>query len=73
MTNEFKRNNQRRWTTLWDRPNQRVLILGAPESTEMWWDFVVVDDSASVPGVYDLARQAGWCACRRRDTPGPRR
>lgn len=56
VTNEFKRNNQRRWTTLWDRPNRRVLILGAPESTEMWWDFVVVDDSASIPDVYTIWR-----------------
>lgn len=56
MTNEFKRNNQRRWTTLWDRPNRRILILGARESTDMRWDFVVVDDSASIPGVYTIWR-----------------
>lgn len=47
----------RPWTTLWDRTNRRVLLLaGAKDISRKCWDWVRHDDSASVPGAYDIWR-----------------
>jgi hypothetical protein len=44
------------WTTLWDRPNRRVLLLAGAKADSHHWGFVKHDETASVPGVYDIWR-----------------
>ncbi|MEX0666603.1 MAG: hypothetical protein WD598_17755 [Acidimicrobiia bacterium] len=46
----------RSWTTLWDRPNRRVLILAGRGHEERHWKFVARDSHDSVEGVYDIWR-----------------
>ncbi len=51
--------SDRRWTTLWDRPNRRVLILAGRSPRDSHWAEVVHDSAASVAGVYDIWRANG--------------
>lgn len=47
----------RPWTTLWDRPNRRVLLLAGPKHDESdRWGWVKHDPTASLPGIYDIWR-----------------
>jgi hypothetical protein len=46
----------RPWTTLWDRPNRRVLLLAGARADGRHWSFVQHDQTASILGVYDIWR-----------------
>ena len=46
----------RKWTTLWDRNNRRVLLLAGPKAKGSHWGFVKHDVIASRPGIYDIWR-----------------
>lgn len=48
---------ERSWTTLWDRPNRRVLLLAGQGPND--GNLVTHDASCSVPGVYDVWRAGG--------------
>ena len=51
--------HERGWTTLWDRPNRRVLLLAGPGPADGHWANVEHDLTASVAGVYDIWRANG--------------
>ncbi len=48
--------NDRFWTTLWDRPHRRVLLLAGPKAGDRHWSFVELDPKESIPGIYDIWR-----------------
>src|SRR5205807_7672 len=48
----------RPWTTLWDRPNHRVLLLAGREPDQHHWSFVRHDATSSVEHNYDLWRDS---------------
>jgi hypothetical protein len=49
-------NANRSWTTLWDRPNHRVLFLAGHRVGQHHWSFVRHDASSSVEHAYDVWR-----------------
>jgi hypothetical protein len=49
----------RRWTTLWDRPNRRVFLVAGKKPGDRHWSFVRHDAAHSMPGVYDVWRSNG--------------
>ena len=51
--------HNRSWTTLWDRKNQRVLLLAGRSPGDMHWAFVTHDQTTSVTGKYDIWRAEG--------------
>ncbi len=46
----------RPWTTLWDRPKRRVLLLAGAKADGNHWEFVKHDQKTSILGVYDIWR-----------------
>jgi hypothetical protein len=51
-------NTDHPWTTLWDRPNHRVLLLAGRELGQHHWSFVRHDAECSVEDTYDLWRDS---------------
>jgi|SRR4029453_10139522 hypothetical protein len=49
-------NSDRPWTTLWDRPNRRVLVLAGRRFGQHHWSFVRHDASSSLEHTYDVWR-----------------
>ena len=48
----------RPWTTLWDRPNRRVLLLaGDKPASRKFWGHIKHDAIASDPGAYNIWRE----------------
>ena len=50
---------ERGWTTLWDRPNRRVLLLAGPGPADSHWEEIEHDSDGSVAGIYDIWRANG--------------
>jgi hypothetical protein len=55
------RNSDLPWTTLWDRPNRRVLLLAGAGAVDHHCSSVKHDQTASIPGVYDIWRVYNAC------------
>ena len=49
-------NTDRPWTTLWDRPNRRVLLLAGSGLGQHHWSFVRHDARSSAEDIYDVWR-----------------
>jgi hypothetical protein len=51
-------NTDRPWTTLWDRPNRRVLLLAGRDPDQHHWLFIRHDATSSAEDTYDLWRDS---------------